>query len=143
VFHLHGHVGDPDTMLVTEDDYLDFLAVSRQPKVIPPRIERAFTDAWLLFLGYRIEDLEFRVLLRSLMTSLKINRYKKHVAVQLVQVSETEGEAEKARNEAARAYLSRYCKEAPLNTLVYWGTPREFVVELRQRWEGMRNVGAV
>ena len=92
VFHLHGHIETPESMVVTEDDYLDFLAVSREPKVIPPRIERAFTEAWLLFLGYRLDDLEFRVLLRSLLTSLKNNRYKKHVSVQLVQMPETAGE---------------------------------------------------
>lgn len=136
VFHLHGHMDTPESMLVTEDDYLDFLAVSREPKVIPPRIERAFTESWLLFLGYRIEDLEFRVLLRSLLTSLKNNRYKKHVSVHLVQVPDI------AQEKLAREYLASYCRGAPLNTLVYWGSPREFVVELRQRWEAFRNAGS-
>jgi hypothetical protein len=142
VFHMHGHIDTPESMLVTEDDYLDFLAVSREPKVIPPRIERAFTEAWLLFLGYRLDDLEFRVLLRSLLTSLKNNRYKKHVSVHLVQMPETAGEAERAQGKLAREYLASYCKGAPLNTLVYWGSPREFVVELRQRWEAFENAGA-
>jgi len=141
VFHLHGHIGTPESMLVTEDDYLDYLAICREPKVIPPRIERAFTEAWLLFLGYRIEDLEFRVLLRSLLTSLKNNRYKKHVSVHLVQVPETAGEVEKDRGRLAREYLASYCRGAPLNTLIYWGTPRDFVVELRQRWEAFCDDG--
>jgi hypothetical protein len=139
VFHLHGHIDIQESMIVTEDDYLDYLAVSREAKVIPPRIERAFTQAWLLFLGYRLDDLEFRVLLRSLLTSLTNNLYKKHVSVHLVQVPETAGEAEKAQGMLAREYLASYCKVAPLNTLVYWGSPREFVVELRQRWEAFLN----
>jgi len=139
VFHLHGHMDTPESMLVTEDDYLDYVAVSREEKVIPSRIQRAFTESWLLFLGYRLEDLEFRVLLRSLLTALTNNRYKKHVSVHLLQVPESTDEVE--RMQRKRAYLASYCKGAPLNTLIYWGSPRDFVVELRQRWETFRNAG--
>jgi len=139
VFHLHGHMDTPESMLVTEDDYLDYVAVSREEKVIPSRIQRAFTESWLLFLGYRLEDLEFRVLLRSLLTALTNNRYKKHVSVHLLQVPESTDEVERVQRK--RAYLASYCKGAPLNTLIYWGSPRDFVVELRQRWETFRNAG--
>ena len=35
VFHLHGHMDTPESMLVTEDDYLDYVAVSRERKGHP------------------------------------------------------------------------------------------------------------
>jgi hypothetical protein len=140
VFHLHGHAGDPNSLVLTEDDYLDFLAVSRDTgdsmgknKVIPAHIASAFTKSWLLFLGYRFGDLEFRVLLRSLVTAFRLNRYR-HLTVQFVQDCQNATDEEKARQRSAQDYLASYCKKEP-NSLVYWGTTRDFVSELRQRWE--------
>ena len=106
-------------MLVTEDDYLDYVAVSREEKVIPSRIQRAFTESWLLFLGYRLEDLEFRVLLsQSADRPDETIASKKHVSVHLLQVPESTDEVERVQRK--RAYLASYRKGAPLNTLIYW-----------------------
>lgn len=143
VFHLHGHADDPNSLVLTEDDYLDFLAVSRDTgdpmgknKVIPVHIQRAFTRCWLLFLGYRFGDLEFRVLLRSLVSAFKLNKYR-HLTVQFVQDCQNATDEEKARQRSAQDYLASYCEKEP-NSLVYWGTTRDFVAELRQRWEAFR-----
>ena len=44
VFHLHGHDRAPESMVITEDEYLDFLVnTSRDGTMIPPRIKEAFT----------------------------------------------------------------------------------------------------
>ena len=84
MFHLHGRTGITESLVLTEDDYFDFLvATSKEPNPIPPRIQHSFTHASLLFLGYRLTDLEFRVLLRSLKRSLKLNP-RRHVSAQVV-----------------------------------------------------------
>jgi SIR2-like domain len=42
VFHLHGHLGLPESIVLTEDDYLDFLvAVSRNENLLPHQIQKA------------------------------------------------------------------------------------------------------
>ena len=45
VFHLHGHSGVADSLVLTEDDYLDFLVnVANDPAVLPPVIRSALSD---------------------------------------------------------------------------------------------------
>ena len=78
VFHLHGIYEKPESLVLTEDDYLDFLvAISMDQNLLPPRIQEAFTDTSLLFLGYRIADWDFRVLFRILAGYLEISTSKK------------------------------------------------------------------
>ncbi len=51
---LFGAFGAKDDCLVlTEDDYLDFLISSTATKLIPVQVERALVDNSLLFLGFR------------------------------------------------------------------------------------------
>ncbi len=72
VFHLHDKYEVPGSLVLTEFDYLDFLAAisrtatSRKQNLLPPSIQEAFTDPSLLFLGYRIADLGSHVLFRIL-----------------------------------------------------------------------------
>ena len=139
VFHLYGHREVPDSLVLTEDDYLDFLVEistppgPNQPSPVPLRIQTAFSRASLLFLGYRLTDLEFRVLLRTLATVKREPNYR-HVAAQLVHVGdESESEEQLARLEKAREYLRIYCDRSSIST--YWGTTHDFLVELKQRWD--------
>ena len=61
VFHLHGFCEIPESLVLTDDDYLDFLvAISMEQNLLPPRIQEAFTSTSLLFLGYRIADWDFK-----------------------------------------------------------------------------------
>jgi len=82
VFHLHGRADIPESIVVTEDDYLDFLvniskdlAVSptgaQQKAALPVRIRSAIRNTTLLFVGYRLADLNFRVILRGLLGSIE------------------------------------------------------------------------
>jgi len=134
VFHLYGHTGVAESLVLTEDDYLDFLVeIAKKPSPIPPRIEKAFARASLLFLGYRLTDLEFRVLLRSLATVKQQEDYR-HIAVQVVHVGEQpESEEQLARLAKAKEYLNIYCDRSSITT--YWGTTHDFLVELKQRWD--------
>ena len=138
VFHLHGHNEVAESLVLTEDDYLDFLVaiskdqvtMSKDQKLLPARIEQAFAGASLLFLGYRIADWDFRVLFRILVSYMEISTKRAHMSVQLVPGEDRLSESEK---EKAREYLDRYFGE--LKIRVYWGTCREFAKELRKRWE--------
>lgn len=131
VFHLHGHNGVAESLVLTEDDYLDFLvSISNDPDLLPARIQRALTGTSLLFMGYRLADWDFRVLFRSVVGYVQRSIGRAHVSVQLVPLGSQASDEQKAK---AQAYLDRYFGE--LHIRVYWGTCRTFAAELRRRWE--------
>jgi len=127
VFHLHGHNEIPESLVLTEDDYLDFLVnISRKQDLLPPRIQEALTGASLLFIGYRLADWDFRVLFRGLVTSMEASLRRISVAVQLPPEAPDQG------HQSAQGYLTDYFED--IKVRVYWGTAREFAAELRERW---------
>ena len=67
VYKLHGSLNDMDSMVLTEDNYIDFLLslIEGNPKV-PDTISRIFRTCSLLFIGYGLKDWNIRVLLRHL-----------------------------------------------------------------------------
>ncbi|HYK04142.1 MAG TPA: SIR2 family protein [Thermoanaerobaculia bacterium] len=134
VFHLHGVLDEVDSMVLTEDDYLDFLmAISELPDLIPPRIERAFVDSTLLFLGYSLEDMNFKVLFRRLVSYIQRNSSASHVAVQLAPYQNETTAEQLARARRQQSYLERHLDLQKVK--VYWGTCAQFAAELRRRWE--------
>ena len=135
VYHLHGYYRFPESLVLTEDDYLDFIVnVSRDQTVIPTQIQKALTGTSLLFLGYRIADLDFRVLFRSLVGYMERSTAKAHVSVQLLPLGDKYTHEQKAQ---AQDYLDRYFRQ--LDIRVYWGSCREFTAELRKRWDDFKD----
>lgn len=134
VFHLHGCSDISESMVLTEDDYLSFLVnlgkfKTAQTKLIPSRIEKALTDASLLFLGYRLADWDFRVLFHGLISYLDRTTQRAHISVQLAPGDDRDSAQEKLR---AQSYFERYFGDS--NIRVYWGTCREFAADLRSAW---------
>jgi|GEM_PF-611343 len=129
MYHLYGCYKIPESLVLTEDDYQNFLvAVSKVQKLLPPRIQEAFTSTSFLFLGYRTTDWDFRVLCRILDEYLGISMGRKHIFVQLVP-----GNVSETHEEKAQKYLDRYFEAFHIQ--VYWQDCREFAAELRTRWE--------
>jgi SIR2-like domain len=129
VFHLHGHQDLLQSLVLTEDDYLDFLVeVSKQQDMLPPRIQEAVTGSSLLFIGYRLADMNFRVLFRGLVNSMSKGLRSTSLAVQLPP-------EEVSKNERAnmQSYLDQYFRNVEVK--VYWGKADKFLAELRERWE--------
>jgi len=135
VFHLHGHDGLPESLVLAEDDYLDFLVnISRDTELLPPRIQEALTGASLLFIGYRLADWSFRVLFRGLVAPMELSLRRISVTVQLPPKPANGSESTRQR---AQAYLDKYFDK--IDVRVYWGTAREFSAELRKRWKEFSN----
>jgi hypothetical protein len=130
VFHLHGQTELTRSIVLTEDDYIDFLMEMKQ--AIPPRIERAFSDASILFLGYRLADVNFRLLFRTMIGYMERGNAYGHVSVQLLP-----GDIPKERREKALRYLNNYYEKLSIH--VYWGSCEKFTCELRNRWEAHRS----
>jgi hypothetical protein len=130
VYHLFGKLDKPSSMVLTQDDYFDYLiGVTRNEDRVPGVVLTALSASLLLFLGFQIDDWSFRVLLRSIMglpgSSLRM-KYA-HVAVQL----DPEGERT-SDPEAARRYLEQYFGKARIS--IYWGRTEDFMRELRDEW---------
>jgi len=132
IYHLFGHLKEPDSVVLTEDDYFDYLiGVTRDKDLIPPIVRRALADTALLFLGFRMEDWDFRVLFRSLMSQEGRRRRSRYAHV-AVQIDPEEGRIQEP--ERARRYLESYFQGADIS--IYWGSVFDFVRELQERWEG-------
>lgn len=127
VFHMFGRLAEPDSMVITEDDYFDFLlGYSRNAELIPGPVTAAITDAALLFLGFQVEDWGFRMLFRSI-TNREGGVYDediKHVAAQFIPE-----EGRIADSIGVQRYLEKYLgKRPPIN--LYWGSVDGFLKEL-------------
>ncbi|MDA8136823.1 MAG: SIR2 family protein [Desulfobacteraceae bacterium] len=132
VFHLHGKADVPESMVLTEDDYLDFLVnISRSQELLPPRIQQALTGASLLFIGYRLSDWTFRVLFRGLVGSLEKSLRRISVAVQLPP-EESDKEQKKSQ-----FFLEKYFQNTDVR--IHWATARDFIKELMERWRQNRD----
>ncbi len=131
VYHFHGHMAWPASLVVTEDDYFEFLLnlAKTPPPFVLPCIDLALADRELLFLGYKLSDWDFRVLFRLLMDYLKAEKFK-HIAVQLGPMSGAEA-ADRMKAENAARYLGTYLDKR--NIKVHLGTCQEFVAELNRR----------
>ncbi len=135
VFHLHGHNEVPESIVLTEDDYLDFLVnISRDQELLPPRIQRALTGTSLLFIGYNLADWNFRVLFRGLIVSTERSLRRMSISVQLPPAGLDSSDS---KWQKVRKYLDEYFERIDIK--VYWGTAQEFIKELRQRWEDVQN----
>jgi len=131
VYHLFGQLDQPDSVVLTEDDYFDFLiGVTSNKDLIPSAVRRALADTALLFLGFQMDDWNFRVLFRSILSQQgggRRDRYA-HIAAQI--------EPEEGRilePQRARRYLENYfAKGADIS--LFWGSADDFLLELNQKW---------
>jgi hypothetical protein len=131
ILHLFGTDEDLLSMVLTEDDYLDFLArISRDHDyLLPTDVNEALASTTLLFLGYRLEDLDLKVIMRGLLTNLDLERWGMlHVAVQIDAAT-----VDEAKNQEVIRYFQKYFSKSRID--VYWGSTQQFVTDLHARWQ--------
>lgn len=75
IYKMHGAVdrgqADRDQYVITEDDYIDFLARMTKNKAIPAIFAEAFQTRHFLFLGYGLNDWNLRVVLNRIEKDLR------------------------------------------------------------------------
>ncbi len=120
------------SLVLTEDDYFDFLiGVSRNQSLTPRVLQKYLTSSSLLFLGLQLDDWNFRILFRSIMSLEGRERLRDltHVAVQI------DPEAGRfVEPERAKRYLESYFKGGGADISIYWGTAEDFLHELRSHY---------
>jgi hypothetical protein len=136
VYHLHGIKGNSDSMVITEDDYTDFLVrIAEDIESIHKEVRAAVKNKSLLFLGYSLEDTDFRVVYQYIHRFHRSSSRPLSVAVQVASDPDDDADPKEqaARVRAATDYLGSYLE--PSHIVTKWCSGREFAAELRARWE--------
>lgn len=134
VYHLFGLLGEPDSVVLTEDNYFDFLiGVTRNMSLIPSVVQKALSKSALLFLGFQLDEWIYRVLLRfvlSLPGSYSLGKFP-HIAAQ---IEPEEGRIVEPKR--ARKYLQDYLMKGAKNARIsiYWGSTEDFLDELVRQY---------
>jgi hypothetical protein len=132
IYHLHGSLNDPSSLVLTEDDYVEFLSnlalnAAGQGRMLPPSILAALTRRPILFIGYSLQDWTFRVLFHALMKAVPAINHRRHVSVQIVpSITDSRADVKDVIRQLGRYYEDRRIS-------IFWGTAEEFCSELRQR----------
>lgn len=89
LYKIHGSFADPERpdaprqIVLTEEDYIQFLTVVANDEIgIPPTIKAEMTSGTLLFLGYSLEDWDFRTLFKGTIEKLERYEWFKSFAIQ-------------------------------------------------------------
>lgn len=128
VYHVFGDLDVPDSLAVTEDDYLDFmLQVTKDRSLIPNPVWSAVADSALLLLGFDLQDWDVRILAKTLIGqegSGRLRRYR-HVAAQVDPSSTVVSPIR------AKQYLERWFGQVREPAMdIYWGSVEDFALDL-------------
>jgi hypothetical protein len=128
VYHLYGRLDNLASLVLSEDDYFVWLTswIALRQR-IPAAVKKALTAQSLLFLGYSLDDWDFRVIFQSIKSfgGADLLGQNLHIGVQL------SPESQMIEPEAAQEYLESYFGQDKIS--IYWGETRQFLNELRNR----------
>ena len=83
LYKLHGTFSEPDGIIVTEEDYIEFLTVAgSKERGVPKLIQSTLKDSMLLFLGYGLQDWDFRTIYKALIEKLGRHESRRSYAIQ-------------------------------------------------------------
>jgi hypothetical protein len=137
VYHLYGIEDYPQTMVLSEDDFMNFLFAMAQDNdtqnpILPLEIRGKLAEQTLLLLGYQLRDWDFRVLFRF------IAKFRKEelspprgMVIQLKKSARQTGNLEKSLQ-----YLSRYFDKKQFD--IEWSEAESFVQQLSEKWNEYR-----
>jgi hypothetical protein len=130
IFHLFGNFENPYSIVLTEDDYFKYLiGVVKNWAHIPLYLQGALVSNSLLFLGFQVDDWDFRIILRSFLSTGGADLIKSnpHVAAQ---IQPEEGRF--IEPERASRVLGKYLNTSASLSL-FWGSVDDFLQQLWQQ----------
>ena len=131
VYHLFGRLNLPDSLVLRQDDYFDFLiGVTQNNELIPGKVRKLWVASALLFVGFNLDEWDSRVVFRTVMNREARGRRKKYTHV-AVQIDPEEGRT--ISPESARRYLQTYFQDADVS--IYWGSTEDFMRQLQEHWD--------
>jgi hypothetical protein len=131
IFHVFGNLEYPTSLVLTEDDYFDFLvSVTRNEALasmsVTSKVSSALATSGLLLLGFHVNDWDFRVLFSSLLKQpgASLSYLRARVAVQI-----DPSEAAIIDPNRAVQYLSSFFNQQAQIGL-YLGSAEQFLTRL-------------
>lgn len=136
VYHLFGLEDYPQTLVLSEDDYMNFLISvvednNTQNPVVPLRLREGLAESRLLLLGYHTKDWDFRVLFRFILKYRSADSAPRGMLIQLKPGAKQMGDKEKSIK-----YLGQYFDKKQFD--VDWTNPERFIQKLWNEWDRYR-----
>ena len=141
VYHLFGLEEYPQTMVLSEDDFMNFLVAMAQDNdtqnpILPLELRGKLAEQMLLLLGYQLRDWDFRVLFRFLAKYRTVEPPPpRGIVIQLKKARTPTGETEE-RKKKSLEYLSNYFDRKQFD--VEWSEAENFVRQLAAEWNATR-----
>ncbi|WP_129677483.1 CHAT domain-containing protein [Candidatus Chloroploca sp. Khr17] len=132
VYQLFGSLSYPESLVLTEDDFFDYLiGVTRNSDKISPIVRERLVDSSLLLVGFQAEDWHFRSLFRFLMAQggAESLAYYSHLAVQIAPEEDRFLDPWRARR-----YLENYFRHDRTDISIFWGNAEDFAQALQSRY---------
>ena len=132
IFHVFGNYQYPESLVISEDDYFDFLtSVTRNEalanKSIPIEVSSALASSGLILLGFQVDDWDFRVLFGSIVRQPGSMMAKMHTRVAIQMNPSDERTIDPTRT---HHYLRKFFQEQRTRVDLFWGSPEEFMTRL-------------
>jgi hypothetical protein len=136
VYHLFGLEDYPHTLVLSEDDFMNFLIavaedINTQNPIVPLKLRQALAESPLLLLGYRLRDWDFRVLFRFILRFRREDLSPRGMVIQLKPNRKSLGTIEKAIQ-----YLNNYFDKNQFD--VEWTDTESFIRKLWDEWNKSR-----
>ena len=136
VYHLFGLEDYPQTLVLSEDDFMNFLIAvaedtNTQHPIVPLKLRQALAESPLLLLGYQLRDWDFRVLFRFILRFRREDLSPRGMVIQLKPDRKRIGVVEKAFQ-----YLSNYLDKRQFD--VEWTDTESFIRRLWDEWNKYR-----
>jgi hypothetical protein len=107
----------------SENDYIDFIiSLSRNQDVLPSIVMQHLALTLLLFIGYSLEDINFRIILKAFNLLDK-----KGIGIMLPPI-----------NSEYQKYQDQYLRQM-LKIRVHWQEANKFSEELRKGWDDFKS----
>lgn len=136
VYHLFGLEDYPQTLVLSEDDFLNFLIsvvedTNTQNPLVPLRLREGLAESRLLLLGYNVEDWEYRVLFRF------ISKYRSlDFAPRGMLIQSQRGMKQIEDEERLIKYFEQYFDRNQFE--MKWTSPERFIRDLWNEWNKYR-----
>lgn len=137
VYHLYGLEDYPQTLVLSEDDYMNFLVsvvedTNTQHPIVPLKLRGKLAEQTLLLLGYELRDWDFRVLFRFIAKFRKEDLSPpRGMIIQLKRNRKQTGNLEKSTQ-----YLNRYFDKRQFD--IEWSEAESFIQKLSTKWNEYR-----
>jgi hypothetical protein len=136
VYHLYGLEDYPQTLVQSEDDYINFIMSMVEDTdtlnpVVPLTLRRALGESNLILLGYRLQDWDFRILFRFI---LKFRRDEFSPRGMVIQLRQDDKKVENV--EKSLEYLSHYFDRKKFD--IEWSNTEGFIQKLWNDWNTYR-----